>query len=620
MTHDARLSSLEDRIGRIEARLANVEQHLERLVHRSVSQRPSSETGPADQPHTPKDSDPAAPAVELTRTPGQITSSQPSAQASRMGPVKDAPALDGSLRYFGDETPSRQPLGVEGWISWVGIGLLLLGVVLLFKYAVDQGWLTPSVRVAFGIVLGVALAIIGSHLRQKRRRLAQILLGGASAAWYITGFAAFQLFDLVPHAIAFAFMVLVTAYTLLVGMRQDESVLAVLGAVGGLVTPFLLYTDAGTVTGLVAYTTLVLSGAIAIYLAKGWSDLFVVSLLGGAVILFLGYAVGMDAGNSIVRDRWSLQLGVVLWWLMFWIAPLWRELAAERRSRKQVPLGAIPHDSPADVDSFDLYAGAVLAVSLPMAALFFSRELWTVDDSIWGWLAAVLGLGYATVSFRLRRSGAAPQLISGHSVAAAALTAVAISLLLKGHALILTLALQAIAVHYLAKRGNDRTLTMAGHVLFAVVAAWLVYRLVGQGRPDVAVANTQAVVHLAIIGIMLATSIWIVEEDQATVYGMSVHVLILAWLWRELSVLPQGQGVVTVAWGIYAIAVLTLLRREREVGIALLFLVVGKLFLVDLRQLEPIWRILLFLGFGAALLFLSYHLRHLWQPEDQSPP
>ena len=32
----------------------------------------------------------------------------------------------------------------------------------------------------------------------------------------------------------------------------------------------------------------------------------------------------------------------------------------------------------------------------------------------------------------------------------------------------------------------------------------------------------------------------------------------------------------------------------------------GKLLLVDLAQLDPVWRILLFLGFGATLLGLGY--------------
>nr|MDP9455722.1 DUF2339 domain-containing protein [Actinomycetota bacterium] len=49
-------------------------------------------------------------------------------------------------------------------------------------------------------------------------------------------------------------------------------------------------------------------------------------------------------------------------------------------------------------------------------------------------------------------------------------------------------------------------------------------------------------------------------------------------------------------------------------GMATLFLVVGKLFLVDLASIEAVWRVLLFLGFGTLFLALSFCTRYLWHP------
>ncbi len=50
-------------------------------------------------------------------------------------------------------------------------------------------------------------------------------------------------------------------------------------------------------------------------------------------------------------------------------------------------------------------------------------------------------------------------------------------------------------------------------------------------------------------------------------------------------------------------------------GMATLFVVVGKLFLVDLSEVEPVWRVVLFLGFGGLFLALSYYLQGLWRSE-----
>ena len=48
------------------------------------------------------------------------------------------------------------------------------------------------------------------------------------------------------------------------------------------------------------------------------------------------------------------------------------------------------------------------------------------------------------------------------------------------------------------------------------------------------------------------------------------------------------------------------------------FLAVGKLFLVDLIDVEAIWRVLLFLGFGGLFLALSYYLRFLGHPKPET--
>lgn len=79
--------------------------------------------------------------------------------------------------------------------------------------------------------------------------------------------------------------------------------------------------------------------------------------------------------------------------------------------------------------------------------------------------------------------------------------------------------------------------------------------------------------------------------------------LVLGWLWHELSRLPAGHAWVTVSWGLYGVVLLVAgLRLDqpglRKVALARFAAVVGKLFIVDLARLEPIWRILLFLGFG----------------------
>ena len=59
-------------------------------------------------------------------------------------------------------------------------------------------------------------------------------------------------------------------------------------------------------------------------------------------------------------------------------------------------------------------------------------------------------------------------------------------------------------------------------------------------------------------------------------------------------------------------------RALRNTGLATLFLTVGKLLIVDLARVDPLWRILLFLAFGSVLLGLGYWLRDLWRTADDA--
>lgn len=182
---------------------------------------------------------------------------------------------------FAIPEPMRQS---EFWLRVVGIGLLLFAVAFLFRYAVEQGWLGPPVRVALGLLAGTVLLGLGVRIGDDRPEFSSVLLGGGIGAFYITGFAAFQLYDLVPHSAAFLFMVLNTVLAFVLSLRRDEAVLSLVGVLGGLGTPFLLNNGSGGPAGLVAYLSLLVVGVGAIYLFRGWQVLFWTAVGGTAVI------------------------------------------------------------------------------------------------------------------------------------------------------------------------------------------------------------------------------------------------------------------------------------------------------------------------------------------------
>ncbi len=502
--------------------------------------------------------------------------------------------------------------GPQFWISRIGIALVLLAVVFLFDYAIDRGWLTPAIRVALGVALGACLAAIGLRIQRSERWFSQLMFGGASATWYITGFAAYQLLHVVSHPVAFAFMVLVTVFTFLMGIRESEPVLGVLGAIGGFGTPFLLYTETGSIPALMLYTCLVLLGSSGIYLRGGWRSLLWTSVIGVSVVLLVAL------GNSGPGDRWALQSGIVVCWILIWLVSVGREvLASSHPSRWPRATPTFPEGLSRLGFSVPTHGDiAVLTVAAPVGALFLSRAVWQSGDVLWGSVALGVALALTAVAAYLRHLDDVPVLASAHMVAASVLTAVAVPLLFDEHPQIVLWAALALALLHIGKRSGERALSVCGHLLWTVVAIWLLQRLTGGGRSDIAVFNARGISDLAVILGMVGAATW--AADHANRYLIGAHVGLLAWLWRELSVLPSGDAIVTTTYGLYGLVLLAASSKTRKAGLATLLVAVAKLFLIDLDRVDPFLRILLFLGFGGVFLAISYYYRDRWQGPSSS--
>jgi uncharacterized membrane protein len=497
----------------------------------------------------------------------------------------------------------------EMWLNKLGVALVLFGVTFLFKYSIEQGWLTPAVRVGFGLLVGATMLAAGLRLPERQRSLARVLAGGGIAVFYIAGFAAFQLYSLVGYGTAFAFMVAVTGAAFFLALREDAPVLSLIGVKGALGTPFLLYGSRGDFTWLVAYTCLVVAAAIALFVRRGWRSVLWTAFAGGWAVL--GIAWYTDVASTPVAwsgDRVLLQAAAIAVWAMFaLVPPAWEARRGMLRHADGAPNGpgtAIP--APLRAHLFLLAALTALAGvgSVALASPLGVRS--------WGWLAIAAAVGYCAVAAKLYR--ARPELAAAHLMAAALLLPIGATAALSGERLLLVLAAEAAALHLLAHRARVPGAARLAHLLFAVVAAWTVFRLQAWG-----IAGTpRALADLATAALALAAAGWLAAPRERVFYRLAVHAALLAWLWRELAPLAGGAAYVSVAWSTYAVALLSAglwLRLDlvQRTGLATLLVVVAKLFVVDLAALDAIWRIVLFLGIGAGFLLISFLLQGLWE-------
>ena len=206
------------------------------------------------------------------------------------------------------------------WVARAGVVLLLVGVSFLLRMGVEQGWLTPAVRVTGGVVIGVALSALGLRARNSRPAYSQLLVGGGVVAFYLSAFGAWSVWQLVPYEAAFAFCVLATAFAFAAAVRLSAEWLALLGVVGGYATPFMLLSPDSNVPVLVAYSLLLLGGYLMVYVFRGWRSVYGSAILGIWTILVVSDLGARTYTTSIegllpTDAAWSVSTGALVAWL-----------------------------------------------------------------------------------------------------------------------------------------------------------------------------------------------------------------------------------------------------------------------------------------------------------------
>jgi len=469
-----REKSVDDRLADFEERFAKLEYAVERLAF-TVERRHAA-------------ADPRAERRE--RRGGAATAPRTVARdAVKPRPIPDRP----KLRLGAAGLAER---GSEYWLSRIGIGLVLFGVVFLFKYAVDQGWLVPGLRVILGLALGITLYALSIRLRSARQAFRGLMAGGGIATFYITGFAATELYELFPYALGFAFMAGVTVLALATALWQEEPILSNIGTLGGLGTPFLLGADAGSALGFATYISAVLIGATAVHYVRGWRAVLWIAVIGGWSALAFGLSL---AGNSpATADRWAFQVAGLVAWLSLWLGPVFRELRQPLPGTTPAPL------APNQWSRLHGKEAHVLAVLTPLIALWYSSAVWSIGDTTWGWIALAGAATSVVVGWAIRETGRY-HLGFSHLAAAFVLVTIALGLLLEEEWLLVAWAAEATMLHFVGHRTRSVATTVAGQLLYVIVVLWLGYRLV---ELDVArpFFTTTALTDLVVIGMILAAT------------------------------------------------------------------------------------------------------------------
>ncbi|HVF28856.1 MAG TPA: DUF2339 domain-containing protein, partial [Pyrinomonadaceae bacterium] len=301
-------------------------QNSEKLIVELPTGAASNFVAATPAPDAPAAGTPSDGGPESANAAPYATSGETSRESSaRTGGAWETLAWEGARREEARETgrdaraedEARNWLDVEtliggSWFNWIGVLAIAFGVAFFLKYAWNNQWIGPTARVLLGAAAGLG-ALAGGEIVRRRglRQYAYVVSGGGILVLYLSVYAAFD-FKLIGQLLAVVLMIAVTAAAVLLSVRYDALPIAILGLLGGFLTPILLSTGRDNQAGLFGYIALLDAGMLALAYYKSWRSINYMSFL-LTLVMFVGWLESYYAPPKL----WLTIFFLVLFFLLF---------------------------------------------------------------------------------------------------------------------------------------------------------------------------------------------------------------------------------------------------------------------------------------------------------------
>src|ERR1035437_3329566 len=515
------------------------------------------------------------------------------------------------------------------WLNRIGISAVLIGVSYFLKFAFDNNWIGPTGRVTIGLLAGIAVIVWSESFRRRDYKIFSYSLKAVGVGvLYLSLWAGFQVYGLIPSAAAFLAMAIVTASTAALAIKQDAEILAAIALTGGFSTPLLLSTGQNREIQLFSYVALLSAASVVLVVFKPWRRLLVLSYVGTLVLYLAWY------GETYRRNEFAATLAfATIFFAIFAVAPL----------VSRTPEGTV---------SLPYLAGLITFVNTGVYFLQAYAMFEEIDKLSMAWFALALAavhIGLSRIIGR-REPAQAEALRLLHLALAVVLITIAIPIRLDGHWITMGWLVEAGGLLWVADRIAARFL----HYLAAVALDLGVVRLLAFDNFQVSMLllNSRMATYVLAM-VVLALLAWFSVKHEGEFDRQLVAVAVLAvsalalvglsreigdYYARQLSPSPNGfmsfparmaaaanrqrlriaeDFTYSALWMAYGalLMVIGFWRKSAFFRWQALFLIAAtivKVFIYDVSQLDRGYRILSFMILGVLLLAVSFVYQKDW--------
>lgn len=494
------------------------------------------------------------------------------------------------------------------WLAIVGGLAVLVGVGFFLKLAFDNDWIDPTGRVVLGVVAGMGFLAAGEWYERRYGVWAQAMTAAGVGILYLAIFAALVLYNLIGVYPAFAFLALVTLVSGVAALRYEAPVLAALGVVGGMATPFMLVGELPDRRILIAYIGLLDVGIVGLASFRNWRPLTLLGFLGSLYWFSRAAFVGTPlVGEGFLTVHFVLFVAATTLFHLIW----------QKRP------------NPLDFGLMTLNAGTFFLLSI--------GRLWDPYGEWLGIFAVGLAGFYAALaSWAHALSGRNAYLVLFLCGIATVFLTIAIPIQFEGPFVPIAWAAEGVVLMALGTRLASFPLRVSSLLMLTVTVSWLLlvemdvnlrqFRPLLNGR-FAAFAGGITALYLAglllwrgrgqlryeeertwvLPGLLLAANLltlWILSWELVNYVDSQLHAF------ARFAPEVKGFGL-SALWAAYAVVAVVAgmagrVRMVRLGGLALFWVTIFKVFVVDSFELTQGYRVASFIILGVLLLATGF--------------
>ncbi len=270
-------------------------------------------------------------AARIRQSEEELLQLQEELQVLRSASAPADSATDGRVR----PAPAPYQGGLENFIGLrlihiAGIIILVTGLSIGVKYAIDQQLISEAARIGLAYLAGALLYFFSWRLKQRYTGFSAILFSGAMASVYFTTYAAYTYYSLFAFPLAFGAMVGITFFTVYQAIRYNRQEIAILGMTGAYAIPFFISSNNESILLFFSYILLINTGVLFLAFRKKW-------IITGQLAMYCTWALLLAA--AAWRYEEMVVHGGRLFMIIFYLLFLFSAVASRIISRQ--PLKAV---------------------------------------------------------------------------------------------------------------------------------------------------------------------------------------------------------------------------------------------------------------------------------------